>query len=123
LLRAASINKEQLSLPAPTDGEELGADYKHQGFNLGRHSLAQLHPHLPKMQFIAARDIANFLDRQLCRACGPATVRQRRLTASEVVFSTFKDDTGTVNVVIGPNLVEEYRSEVMRGSLLEVLGQ
>jgi error-prone DNA polymerase len=93
------------------------------GFTLGRHPLALLRPHLPKMQFIAARDIAKFSDRQLCRACGLVTVRQRPMTANSVVFLTLEDETGTVNVVVWPDLVQEFRKEVMGGAMLGVFGQ
>jgi len=50
-------------------------------------------------------------------------VRQRPETAKGTVFLTLEDETGNVNVIVWPGLVESQRKEVMSASLLGVYGQ
>ncbi|MDR8402226.1 OB-fold nucleic acid binding domain-containing protein, partial [Paraburkholderia sp. USG1] len=59
---------------------------------------------------------------RLVRACGIVTVRQRPETAKGVIFITIEDETGNVNVVIWPKVLEQQRKEVLGASLLGVLG-
>ncbi len=58
-------------------------------------------------------------------ACGAGlvTVRQRPETASGTVFITLEDETGNVNVIVWPTLVEKQRQKVMSARLLGVRGQ
>ena len=48
--------------------------------------------------------------------------RQRPGTAKGVLFVTIEDETGYVNVIVCPALVEKYRREVLGSSLLGVYG-
>jgi error-prone DNA polymerase len=50
------------------------------------------------------------------------TVRQRPGTAKGVIFITIEDETGNVNVIIWPSLLEKQRREVLGASLLGVYG-
>jgi error-prone DNA polymerase len=59
---------------------------------------------------------------QLARACGIVTVRQRPGTAKGVLFMTLEDETGNINVIIWPKLVEQQRREVLSAPLLGVYG-
>jgi len=70
-----------------------------------------------------AEVLHHYSDGQLARACGLVTVRQRPEAASGVIFVTLEDETGNVNVIIWPQLVERQRREVMGARLLGVYGQ
>lgn len=122
LLRATIIVEEELHLEAPSEAENIVADYRLLGLTLGRHPLSLLRERLTKMRFIAATDLNTFSNRQLARGCGIVTVRQRPGTANGVVFITLEDETGNVNVIIWPSLVEQQRKEVMGAALLGVYG-
>ena len=122
LLRAAVIVEEELRLEAPSEAENIVADYRHLGLTLGRHPLSLLRDRLSKMRFIAATDLNTFSNGQLARGCGIVTVRQRPGTANGVLFATLEDETGTINVIIWPSLVEQQRKEVMGAALLGVYG-
>jgi error-prone DNA polymerase len=50
------------------------------------------------------------------------TVRQRPDTAKGVIFITIEDESGNVNVIIWPKVLERQRKEVLGASLLGVLG-
>ena len=74
------------------------------------------------MRFIAAANLNRFNNGQLARGCGIVTVRQRPGTAKGVLFLTLEDETGNVNVIVWPKLVEQQRAEVLRAHLLGVYG-
>jgi error-prone DNA polymerase len=71
---------------------------------------------------VPADVLMDFQDGQLARGAGLVTVRQRPGTAKGVLFVTLEDETGNVNVIVWPSLVEQYRREVLGASLLGVYG-
>lgn len=109
-------------LQAPTEAADIVADYRTLGLTLGRHPLALLRPMLYKKRFLPADVLHTFANRQAARACGIVTLRQRPQTANGVMFMTLEDETGTVNVILWPDLVERQRREVLGASLLGVYG-
>ncbi|WP_297832617.1 error-prone DNA polymerase [Pseudomonas sp.] len=122
LLRPAEIVEDTVELESPTEAENVAADYRYVGLTLGRHPLSFLRERLSKMRFIPSDVLYGFSDGQLARACGIVTVRQRPGTAKGVVFITLEDETGTVNVICWPTIVEQFRREVMGAQLLGVYG-
>jgi error-prone DNA polymerase len=122
LLRPTEPVEETPELPAPSEGQEIVGDYRAQGLSLGRHPLALLRAQLLAKRFIPAEVLMDFQNGQLARACGIVTVRQRPGTAKGVLFLTLEDETGNVNVIVWPNLVEQQRREVLNASLLGVYG-
>ena len=122
LLRPAEITEDLVELEAPTEAEDVVTDYKRLGLTLRSHPLSFLRATLTERRFITSDVLMGFSDRQLARACGIVTVRQRPGTAKGVVFITLEDEHGTVNVICWPSLVEEYRREVMSAELLGVYG-
>jgi error-prone DNA polymerase len=49
-------------------------------------------------------------------------MRQRPATASGTIFLTLEDETGCVNVVIWPRLLEKQRAEILGATVLAVDG-
>jgi len=123
LLREAQIVEEAMTIAPATEGQELVADYRHMGLMLGRHPLALLRERLHALRFMAAEVLNLYDDGRLARGCGLVTVRQRPETAKGVTFLTLEDETGNVNVIVWPNLLEQQRREVMGARLLGVYGQ
>ena len=122
LLRVTTHEEDLPMLGAPTEGESIVSDYRAQGLTLGRHPLALLRRQLLEQRFMPASALASYTDGQLARACGIVTVRQRPGTAKGVIFMTLEDETGTVNVIVWPDLVESQRREVLSAPLLGVYG-
>ena len=60
---------------------------------------------------------------RIARACGLVTVRQRPDTAKGVIFVTLEDETGQVNLIVWPKIIERYRKELLGASLLAAYGQ
>lgn len=122
LLRSATVIEEPVEMDAPSEAENIVADYRHLGLTLGRHPLALLRPRIAAMKFLPAEILNQFDNGRLARGCGIVTVRQRPETAKGVVFVTIEDESGNVNVICWPNLVEQQRRELMGAKLLGVYG-
>ena len=114
--------ERQPDLFAPSEGEDLVADYRRLGLTLGRHPLALLRARLTALRIASAEDVQRARDRQLIRAAGIVTCRQRPATAGGVLFVTLEDETGTLNVVVWNSLVQRQRREILGARLLEVRG-
>lgn len=123
LLRPADVPEELPSLAAPSEGEAIVADYRSTGLTLNRHPLALLRRHLAGSRFVPAETLFRYQDRQLARGAGIVTVRQRPSTANGVLFMTIEDETGSVNVIVWPSVLERFRKEVLGARLIGVLGQ
>ncbi|MGH8788693.1 MAG: OB-fold nucleic acid binding domain-containing protein, partial [Cupriavidus necator] len=111
-----------LALPAPRLGEDVTADYASLGLSLKSHPLALLRHKLAAMRFATASQLARCANGRRVRACGIVTVRQRPSTASGTIFATIEDETGSVNLILWPDLVERQRKEVLGATLLGVVG-
>ncbi len=122
LLKNASVEIDAVSLPPSSEAQEIVADYRSLGLTLGRHPLALLRKHLLTRRLLPASTLAGFQQGQFARACGIVTVRQRPVTAKGTVFVTLEDETGVVNVIVWPALVELQRRELLQSSLLAVYG-
>ncbi|WP_083384625.1 error-prone DNA polymerase [Cupriavidus sp. USMAHM13] len=122
LLYEAPPAESALALPAPRLGEEVAADYTSLGLSLKAHPLALLRRRLQAMRFATARELADCPDGRRVRACGIVTVRQRPATASGTIFTSIEDETGAVNVILWPDLIERERKTVLGARLLGVSG-
>ncbi|QRQ83717.1 error-prone DNA polymerase [Cupriavidus oxalaticus] len=122
LLYEAPPAEDALMLPAPRLGEDVTADYASLGLSLKSHPLALLRDRLKAMRFATASQLQRCGNGRRVRACGIVTVRQRPATASGTIFATIEDETGTVNLILWPDLVERQRKEVLGATLLGVVG-
>jgi error-prone DNA polymerase len=122
LLRHAPVREDAIVLDAPSEGQDIVADYASLGLTLGRHPLALLRAILAKKKFLPAEVLDTFADGQFARACGIVTVRQRPQTANGTMFVTIEDETGLINVIVWPALVEQFRTELLASTLLGVYG-
>jgi len=122
LLRPTVPDEAVPTLRAPTEGEDILGDYRSHGLTLGRHPLALLRATLLQHRFMPADVLNTYTSNMVARACGMVTVRQRPGTANGVIFMTLEDETGNVNVIIWPALLEQQRREVLSAPLLGVYG-
>jgi error-prone DNA polymerase len=122
LLREAPVRETAPALAAPTEGEDLVADYASLGLTLGRHPLALLRDRLQRLGLATATEVRAARHGQALRTCGIVTGRQRPDTASGVVFVTLEDETGCVNVIVWRDLGDRQRRELLGARLLAVHG-
>ena len=111
-------------LPVPTEAQNLVADYASLGLSLGRHPLALLRKELKeRFQSRPAIELQELGHQQLARASGLVTHRQRPGTAKGVVFITLEDETGSINLIIWPDVLKKYKQAVLHGQLLTAYGR
>jgi len=123
LLAGSGFAERAPRLLAPTEGENIIADYATLGLTLGRHPLALLRSGLSRRRLLSAREIAALPHGRIARAAGLVTCRQRPDTQSGVTFVTLEDETGMVNVVVWRDLAERQRRELIGAQLLGVYGK
>jgi error-prone DNA polymerase len=122
LLADSVIDEMPPVLIAPSEGEDIVADYASLGLTLGRHPLALLRERLQRQHMLTAADLRELPHGRIARVTGLVTGRQRPGTASGVTFVTLEDETGMVNVIVWRDLAERQRKELLRSNLLTVYG-
>lgn len=122
LWRDVPVREAPLALPAAPEGEEILFDYAATGLTLRRHPLALLRPRLQRWRLQTALQLNAAPHGRRVRACGIVTVRQRPGTAKGTMFVTLEDETGPVNVIVWPSMVDRWRNALLRSQLLAVEG-
>jgi error-prone DNA polymerase len=122
LLRATRTHEAAAALAAPDIAEGLLADYRSTGLSLSTHPLALLRERLAAFRVQPAAVLRGYPDGRLARASGLVTHRQRPETAKGVVFVTLEDETGAVNVIVWPQVVQAQRRALLASTLLTVYG-
>ena len=122
VLERSAIVEAPAVLAAPSEGEDIVADYASLGLTLGRHPVALLRERLARQRMSTAAELKSLPHGHIARVTGLVTGRQRPGTASGVTFVTLEDETGMVNVIVWHDLAERQRKELLRSSLLTVYG-
>ena len=123
MLRATRVSEDAVVLPAPAEADETLADYRALGLTLKRHPLALLRDELARFRVQPAAVLRGYPNGRLARASGLVTHRQRPETAKGTMFITLEDDTGTVNAIVWPAVVESQRKPLLAARLLTLFGR
>jgi error-prone DNA polymerase len=110
------------ALPAPSEAQEILADYRQLALSTGRHPLALLRAQLAAAGIRTGLELRGLPDGSHVRAAGLVTHIQRPGTAAGVVFLSLEDETGIVNVILWPQVYEAQRELALAASLLVVSG-
>jgi len=121
LLAPATIAEPRITIRPPRAQDDLLDDYASLGLSLDHHPLKLLRPQLGR-RLRRAVELEDISDGTRIEAAGLVTHRQRPGTASGVVFLSLEDETGIINVIVWPKLLERYRREVLDGTVLRVAG-
>ena len=122
-LFAAPNDRSVATLRAPTEADDIFADFASVGLSLRRHPLALLRPALTAQRIRSAEEVKNARHGQLIRTTGLVTCRQRPGTAKGTTFVTLEDETGYVNVVVWSHVAERQRNPLVLARLLCVAGR
>ena len=122
-LRGLDGAEDPPALRAPSEGEDIGYDYAATGLTLGRHPLALLRPRLSARQVLRSADLEGIATGSLVKVGGIVMFRQRPGTASGVVFVSLEDETGIVNLICWPKVVEQQRAALLGSRLMLVEGE
>jgi error-prone DNA polymerase len=110
-------------LRAPTEGQNIVADYRSTGLTLERHPVCLLRRHLDRYGYVHADALANHDDGAGINVAGLVITKQRPGTASGVIFVTLEDESGQVNVIVWKQVAEKYRAALLNARLLGVVGE
>jgi error-prone DNA polymerase len=123
LLAGTRVTEPAVALPAPTEGQDILADYASVGLTLRRHPLALLRPRLNRYDFRTAEQLKSLPHDTPVRVAGLVTGRQHPGTAKGVIFVTLEDETGQVNVVVWKSLSRKQRRPLLLSRLMRVDGR
>ncbi|WP_260483428.1 error-prone DNA polymerase [Sphingomicrobium flavum] len=107
-------------MPLP---EHVVADYQTMRLSLKAHPMSFLRDGLSARGFTANADLRKKNFRQMAKVSGIVLIRQRPGSAKGVCFITLEDETGVVNLVVWPDVMEKYRKVIMGARLMEVSGR
>jgi error-prone DNA polymerase len=114
---------DEVTLNAPSEIEDIKADYNSLKFTLGRHPMNIIRPQNKALKrTLEATQLPSIRHGRFVEVAGLVTGRQRPSTASGIIFMTLEDDTGNINVVIFNTVLERFRAETLKGQLLRVKG-
>ncbi len=109
-------------LRAPSEGQDLVADYQSLGLTLGRHPLSLLRERLRRKRYLCAADLKPQLNGRNVLLAGLVITKQRPGSASGVTFVTLEDETGYINLVIWKDTAAAQRKELLNARLMGVRG-
>jgi len=123
LIAGSTFDEADPGLSAPTEGQDIVADYRSLSLTLRRHPLALLRGKLQRRRLVTAAEIAQAPQGRIVRTAGIVIGRQRPDTASGVVFVTLEDETGATNVIVWRDVGDRQRRELLGAKLLAVFGK
>ncbi len=88
--------------------EEVYADYQTTGLSLRAHPLSFVRDQLNRLRVTPAKDLKQTADGKFLRVAGLVLLRQRPSTARGITFVTLEDETGSMNLVLKPEIWEKY---------------
>ncbi len=122
-LLPGSPDEDTVSLPAPSAGEEVLADYRVLGLTLGEHPLSLLRARLQRERVLDIAQVRQLPHGRGAHVAGIVVQRQRPGTAKGTVFVTLEDEHGPLNVVVWQALAARRRKVLLGARLMAVRGR
>ncbi len=123
LLTDIAVAEATPLLKAPSEGEQLLADYASTGLSLGRHPMTLLRSRLIRLGMQTAHHLRRCIHGSTVRTAGIVTGRQSPSSARGVIFVTLEDETGVTQTIVWPKLAQQQRPILLRARLLAVEGE
>jgi error-prone DNA polymerase len=115
------VTQDMVELTAMPSWDRMAADYQVLGLSPYFHPLGLLRTRLPE-GCVTSQEIATIPDKTPLRMAGLVVCRQRPGTAKGVTFLLLEDEHGLVNVIVYPQLYQDYRLLVRAEPFLLVEG-
>ncbi len=128
LFAAAQVRDEGMEaaafrLPDMPLSEQVVADYQTLRLSLKAHPISFFRSDLAKRGFTPASNLRCSKVGAYINVAGIVLIRQRPGSAKGVCFITLEDESGVINLVIWPDLMEKLRKVIMSARLMEVRGR
>jgi len=111
LFEQSSVSDDEpipASLRPMTDLEEVYADYSVTGLSLRGHPIGFCREKLNRMRAIPANLLPSIASGKYVRVAGLIVLRQRPGTAKGITFVTLEDETGSINLIVKPNIWKQF---------------
>ncbi len=105
-----------------TPEERLRADYLGTGVTIGRHPMAWRRAEMNARKATPAAGLPSMRNGRAVRVGGAVIVRQRPGTAHGFVFLSLEDETGIANIIVTPDVFEQYRLVLVNAPFLFIEG-
>ncbi|MBK9529860.1 MAG: hypothetical protein IPO41_16460 [Acidobacteria bacterium] len=102
--------------------ELIDADLRKTGISIGKHPMAFIRDELKQKGVLSSHESRYLKKGQVVSVAGAVIIRQRPMTAKNVVFITLEDETGHSNFVVMPDTFEKYRSVINTSDFLLIRG-
>ena len=116
-------NETDVTFDVLSDFQTIAWDYRGSGLSVHGYPLAPLRPELRRRGLPTAREVAAMPNGRRIDYAGIVICRQRPMTAGGIVFMTIEDETGFVNAVLWPNILEKFPLLAKTASFLGVSGR
>jgi error-prone DNA polymerase len=100
----------------------VDADLRKTGISIGKHPMAFVREEMRRRGVITAVQSLDLKKNQVVSVAGAVIIRQRPMTANNVVFITLEDETGFANFVVMPDKFEQYRAIINTHDFLIIRG-
>ncbi|MEO7674766.1 MAG: error-prone DNA polymerase [Pyrinomonadaceae bacterium] len=97
-------------------------DLRKTGISIGKHPMAFVREEMNRKGILSARQTLNLKKGQVVSVAGAVIIRQRPMTAKNVVFITLEDETGHSNFVVMPDTFEKFRAVINQNDYLVIKG-
>jgi error-prone DNA polymerase len=98
------------------------ADIRKTGISIGKHPMAFVREEMKRRGVITALESRDLQKNDVASVAGAVIIRQRPMTANNVVFLTVEDETGFANFVVMPDMFERYREAITQNDFLIIRG-
>ena len=100
----------------------VDADLRKTGISIGKHPMSFMREALRNQGVLSALESRGLSAGDIASIAGAVIVRQRPMTAKNVVFITLEDETGHSNFVVMPDIFERFREVITQNSFLVIRG-
>jgi error-prone DNA polymerase len=121
--QAGSLRSDGPAFLTRMEGIDLvDADLRKTGISIGKHPMAFVREEMKRRGILTARESLELEKNQVVSVAGAVIIRQRPMTAKNVVFITLEDETGFANFVVMPDQFEKYRAVINQNDFLIIRG-
>ena len=98
-------------------------DLRKTGISIGKHPMTFIRDEMNRRGILTAVQTRQTRIGDIVSAAGAAIIRQRPMTAKNVVFITLEDETGHSNFVVMPDTFEKFREVITQNNFMIIKGQ
>lgn len=100
----------------------IETDLRKTGISIGKHPMTFVREEMKRRNILSARDMVSLRKGDVVSVAGAVIIRQRPMTANNVVFITLEDETGHSNFVVMPDMFEKFRAVINQNDYLIIKG-